>query len=83
MPGKGTFVRPDARARLQHPAPEEDFAVGLTHTKDPGLNKRVDAFNAELLRVTATYAADYDPPTGDPEEEEWGAPRFPDSYLMA
>lgn len=69
MPGKGTYVRPDARMRLDHPT-GQDFRVGLPHTTDPQLNKRIDAFNTELLRIGATYALDYEAATGDPYEEE-------------
>ena len=69
MPGKGTYVRPDAKMRLDHPT-GQDFGVGLPHTTDPQVNKRIDAFNTELLRISATYAVDYEAATGDPYEEE-------------
>jgi hypothetical protein len=69
MPGKGTYVRPDAKMRLDHPT-GEDFGVGLPHTQDPQLNQRIDAFNTELLHISAAYAVDHQAATGDPYQEE-------------
>jgi DNA-binding transcriptional regulator YhcF (GntR family) len=69
MPGKGTYVRPDAKMRLDHPT-GQDFGVGLPHTTDPPLNKRIDAFDTELLRISTSYAVDYEAATGDPYQEE-------------